>query len=149
MKNKGLQSGRLKREPIERLFAAEWEKLNTNRSNHQLDGKGTLDYILAKDPNDPCGEVSDRDREVAATVIQWLGSPCGQSFIRDSLRSDVLINRTEVLRLVRTAVINLKEHKGHAWLADDDIDNNVYQPLLTIQNMLSKTTEEYLSEKSW
>lgn len=30
-------------------------------------------------------EVSDRDREVAATVIQWLGSPVGNNFLRELL----------------------------------------------------------------
>ena len=30
-------------------------------------------------------EVSDRDREVAATVIQWLGSPIGNNFLRELL----------------------------------------------------------------
>lgn len=34
-----------------------------------------------KDP----AEVSDRDREVAATVIQWLGSPVGNNFLRELL----------------------------------------------------------------
>lgn len=29
------------------------------------------------------GVVSDRDELVAATVIQWLGSPVGQGFLRD------------------------------------------------------------------
>ena len=46
-----------------------------------LDGRGVLDYLLAEDSNYPKGEVTERDRKVAATVIQWLGSPVGQSFL--------------------------------------------------------------------
>jgi hypothetical protein len=80
MKNKGLQQYRFKQNPIEKMFADEWEKQNVSLFG-TLDGKGTLDYLLAKDCNSPGGEVSRRDREVAATVIQWLGSPIGQNFL--------------------------------------------------------------------
>ena len=48
------------------------------------DGRGTLDYLLATD-NRPCGDVTPRDAEVAATVIQWLGSPVGQRFVKEVL----------------------------------------------------------------
>ena len=65
---------------LEELFAEYWEEVNT--SGGELNGKGVLDYILAKDPNHPCGEATERDRVVAATIIQWLGTPVGQDFIR-------------------------------------------------------------------
>jgi hypothetical protein len=61
-----------------------WHGKNENLSIHgKPDGRGTLDYLLAKNCNDPNGEVTDRDREVAATVIQWLGSPVGQDFVAE------------------------------------------------------------------
>jgi hypothetical protein len=75
MKNKGLHQYRFKENPLEKFYAEQWEKEN-------VEGR-VLDYLLAKDPNHPRDEVTDRDREVAATVIQWLGSPCGQSFVED------------------------------------------------------------------
>lgn len=75
MKNKGLHQYRFKENPLEKAFAKQWEKEN-------VEGR-ILDYLLAKDLNYPKGEVTDRDREVAATVIQWLGSPCGQSFVEE------------------------------------------------------------------
>ena len=76
MKNKGLSTHRFKQNPLEMKFALEWETMNANRN-------GTLDYMLAGKTNRPDGEVTDRDRVVAATVIQWLGSPVGQCFLRD------------------------------------------------------------------
>lgn len=79
MKNKGRSQHRFTQNPLELRFAQEWEKTN-NKPNGQ---HGTLDYLLAEDVNRPNGEVSGRDREVAATVIQWLGSPVGQTFLRD------------------------------------------------------------------
>jgi hypothetical protein len=76
MKNKGKMQHRLKQNPLEQKFALEWEKINSGIQRH-----GTLDYLLAEDNNRPLNEVSDRDREVAATVIQWLGSPVGKNFL--------------------------------------------------------------------
>jgi hypothetical protein len=63
--------------PKEKVFADYWRKIN------DTNGKGTLEYLLAEDNNCPWGEMTDRDAEVAATVIQWLGSPVGQHFLRD------------------------------------------------------------------
>jgi hypothetical protein len=84
MQNKGRSQHRFRDNPLELSFAQAWEKMNTNVSGRE-DGRGVLDYLLAEDPNDPRGEVTERDREVAATVIQWLGSPVGQGFIREVL----------------------------------------------------------------
>jgi hypothetical protein len=74
MKNKGKNQHRFGQNPVEKVYAQEWEKINDH-------SRGVLDLILAEKVNCPAGEVSDRDREVAATVIQWLGSPVGQDFI--------------------------------------------------------------------
>lgn len=82
MKNIGLRHSRFKDHPLERRFAEEWERRNSGDVRH-----GILDYILAEEPNHPRGEVSDRDRQVAATVIQWLGSNVGSGFIDDVLYS--------------------------------------------------------------
>jgi hypothetical protein len=88
MKNVGLHQYRFRDNPLEEKYAKEWEKRNISWITNDLDGKGTLDYLLAKDSNYPAGEVTDRDREVAATVIQWLGSPVGQGFIKDVLEKE-------------------------------------------------------------
>jgi hypothetical protein len=80
MRNKGINQHRFKQNPIEKAFAEEWERLHSTCTS--INDRGILDYILAKDINHPNGEVSERDREVAATVIQWLGSPVGQRFLK-------------------------------------------------------------------
>jgi hypothetical protein len=67
---------RFKDNPLERIFYESWVELNHNKN-----GRGVLDYLMAEDPNNPTGEVTDRDRLVAERVIQWLGSPVGQSFL--------------------------------------------------------------------
>jgi len=85
MFNEGLCKHRLtdSSNVVERDFVEAWEKLNPKN------GLGTLEYLLAKRINHPCGEVTDRDRQVAATVIQWLGSPCGQDFVEGVLGLDM------------------------------------------------------------
>lgn len=54
----------------EKAFAEQWQK-------EQEDD--LLAYLLGSD-NHP-GNVSERDAQVAATVIQWLGSNVGQNFL--------------------------------------------------------------------
>ena len=76
MKNRGRNQHRLNQNPLEKKFAWTWEKMNGGIQRH-----GILDYLLAENNNQPMDEVSDRDREVAATVIQWLGSPVGKIFL--------------------------------------------------------------------
>lgn len=82
MLNKGVSQFRFASNPSEKTFAEHWERINVSRFEG-LDGKGVLDYLLAKDPNYPKDEVTERDRQVAATVIQWLGSPVGTHFLRE------------------------------------------------------------------
>ena len=77
MFNKGRAQYRFKQNPLEEQFAIIWEQCNRNNEY------GILDYLLAEIANKPQGEVTNRDREVAATVIQWLGSYCGQEFIKE------------------------------------------------------------------
>ncbi len=64
--------------PREVSFARAWHYANA-RYTH------TLEYLLGK-PNEQA-VVSDRDRMVAATVIQWLGSNVGMSFLEDVIQS--------------------------------------------------------------
>lgn len=95
----GIHKRRLKLEadnPREVAFAEQWSK--------EHDRTDLLWWLLtepcaADDPerigNDfglngpyklPLGQIQDRDRIVAATVIQWLGSNCGIAFVADALK---------------------------------------------------------------
>lgn len=60
-----------------------WREINTKRTGSP---NTTLEYLLggpeAQNWPGP-GPVSDRDQQVAETVIQWLGSPVGEAFLRD------------------------------------------------------------------
>lgn len=72
---KGKNTHRFKDNPEERRFAEAWAKSNEKGQ--------TLCWLL--DPR-KCQtgyppDVAPRDHEVAATVIQWLGSPGGQWFL--------------------------------------------------------------------
>lgn len=69
MNVKGRWAQRLKDNPEERRFAKAWDKANVLR---YLLGDGIV-------PVDP----TEQEAVVAATVIQWLGSPVGQGFLHD------------------------------------------------------------------
>jgi len=77
MKNKGMHQNRFAKNFLEKVYAKAWEEINLDDHDH-----GILEYLLAENNSRPQhGEVTDRDRVVAATVIQWLGSAVGQSFL--------------------------------------------------------------------
>lgn len=75
---RGLHHHRFKREPLEKKFANAWQALDDTDSE-----VGTLRYLLCPPevPQNRPPAVSDRDRLVAATVIQWLGSEVGKAFV--------------------------------------------------------------------
>lgn len=72
MKHEGLSVHRLPSNPLEAAFAEAWNKEAPN----------TLGWLLCdQDKNDH--EYTQRDATVAATIIQWLGSPVGQCFVQE------------------------------------------------------------------
>ena len=71
----------------EEAFAKRWRKENDPPSflNH---GVGVLDHLLYLSPEQDrfTGESTPREEQVAATVIQWLGTNCGFSFLEEALK---------------------------------------------------------------
>ena len=63
----------------ERIYAKQWKKSN-ERHPAINSGFTSLEWILAPNAEWPA-PVSDRDAEVAASVIQWLGTNCGMAFM--------------------------------------------------------------------
>lgn len=72
MKHEGINKHRLSREMEERIFAEAWaEKAPT-----------TLGYLLCGQDRS-AHDYTQRDAEVAATIIQWLGSHVGTCFMEE------------------------------------------------------------------
>lgn len=69
---------RLKSNPKEQAFADAWQE--QNKWKHSM-----LEQLLSADGGKTPADVSDRDEMIAATVIQWLGSPVGSCFLQDVL----------------------------------------------------------------
>lgn len=81
-RNTGINAQRFGREPLEKLFAEEWDKRNKPAHGR----RPTLPYLLdPKGQHDPL-EPSDEEYRIAATIVQWLGSPCGQNFLLDVIQ---------------------------------------------------------------
>lgn len=68
----GLSRNRLPREPLEQAFADQWEVIAKDHLGHLLYGQDKRFH-----------EVTQRDATIAATIMQWLGSPVGQGFLDD------------------------------------------------------------------
>ncbi len=91
LKHEGLYPERQKVNLRERVFAEEWNNLNIPRYGLNS-GYIQLENILLEEmyptqaPGSPFralkGEVTERDAFVAASVIQWLGTNCGQGFLQ-------------------------------------------------------------------
>lgn len=78
MKNKGLHQYRFSTNPLEKKFAEAWEEINTRPHS----GNSSLvDSIVSTDWNNP-SYATDREIEICASTIQWLGTPVGQMFLR-------------------------------------------------------------------
>lgn len=84
---KGKHTYRFGSNPLEQQFAEEWERQE----------KHTLGYVLSDEPNNPT-HVDDHDREIVATMMQWLGSPVGQAFLENALGFNVRDQIPEHLR---------------------------------------------------
>lgn len=83
MKHIGKSVHRLNGNPRERIFAESWEK-----ENERYTGKphSTLAWLLhCTSSNMVWDEPSTDECVVAATVIQWLGSPVGFSWLTETL----------------------------------------------------------------
>ena len=67
-----LNEHRLKREPLEARFLRKFRQVNRDDS--------LLEYLLSDETNRR-KPISDRDRDVAESIAQWLGSHVGQSYL--------------------------------------------------------------------
>lgn len=71
----------------EETFAKAWRKENEPPS-FLNGGRGILDHLLyaSQDGRSIDGEATEREESVAATVIQWLGTNCGWSFLEGIIK---------------------------------------------------------------
>lgn len=74
MAHEGVSLYRLKQNPREQVFHTAWKAEQKYGS--------VLEYILGN--GNEKAVLTDRDEQVAATVIQWLGSPVGQHFLTEA-----------------------------------------------------------------
>lgn len=73
---------RLESNPLEKYFADAWREQNEAQSRFDP-CKTTLAYLLSKDGGKTLPETTEREEMIAATIIQWLGSPVGSGFVRE------------------------------------------------------------------
>lgn len=67
---------RLTENRCEKIFSDAWVAANEGKYS-------MLELLFSDDGGQTPAEVTDRDELVAATVIQWLGSPVGFSWLTD------------------------------------------------------------------
>lgn len=81
----GMHTHRYVSDPMEKRFAKAWQEFNARR------GSGPTHFEYLMDPNNrghPDPPLTKRDWLIAATVIQWLGSPVGLFFLGKVLGFD-------------------------------------------------------------
>jgi len=77
MNHKGINQHRLLDNPLEKAYAEAWDKIN-----EQSD---ILAYIISESHDNTKCYPTEREKELAATMIQWLGSPVGRNFVKGVL----------------------------------------------------------------
>jgi hypothetical protein len=73
---KTLKEHRFEKNPQEKIFVDEFLKQHSSRND--------LDLIVFGHPNNsatPKDYLSDREKDIVLSAIQWLGSPVGQGFL--------------------------------------------------------------------
>ena len=86
-KHLGHNKHRLKQNHAERIFAKEWIKLQqpTSKWSDTCNLNWIFNSFDARGKQQP-GHVSEAQMKVAATVVQWLGSPVGLGWLREVLQ---------------------------------------------------------------
>lgn len=86
--NVGIYTKRLDHNEREKAFHEQWQQENAPVAgvNH---GHGILQDLFIESDSQFSRKtielITDRDRMIVATVIQWLGSNCGMAFLAESL----------------------------------------------------------------
>lgn len=89
--NRGYKFERTKYNQREKAFYLEWLKENKPAQGINF-GQGILQDLFIEQSTDfPLTRkyveiITNRDRYIAATVIQWLGTNCGMSFLSEALK---------------------------------------------------------------
>lgn len=88
--NVGINTKRLQHNPREQAFHDQWLQENAPVAGVNC-GHGILQDLFIE-TGDLMGfnrkvveEINNRDRQIVATVIQWLGSNCGMAFLNEAL----------------------------------------------------------------
>lgn len=88
--NEGHRVERIKDSPIEKAFHDIWMKWNEPRAGFN-NGQGILQDLFVEriDPfmsRKWIADISDHERWIVATIIQWLGTNVGMSFLYEVFR---------------------------------------------------------------
>ena len=86
--NKGIRHNRTTHSGngLEKALAELWEEDN-KPSAHTHMGVGILQSLFWNDAamfGSAEVDITDRERAIVATMVQWMGSPCGQFFLQEA-----------------------------------------------------------------
>lgn len=87
--NRGFKYERTQHDPVEKAFADAWEAANKKSPGLNY-GQGLLQDLFFDGNSVYRAEcvhvIKPKERWVVATVMQWLGTNCGFSYLRETLR---------------------------------------------------------------
>lgn len=96
LRRKGRNAHRLNGNPMEQLFAEHWDA-SPGVATGQDDERHMLDHLLSRSNTLSPPYATAVEHELAATVVQWLGSPVGMIFLA-SVIGEALHSRDAPLR---------------------------------------------------
>lgn len=117
---RGLRAYRYLKGPLslrEYVFAKEWEKLNTRGSGYST----YADHLCIDGDNEAFSpQCPDQERIIMNTVIQWLGTNCGQAFLHsvDTSIKDIKSKRIEERKKICPNKMRCLTQKGEICLCE-------------------------------
>ena len=85
-KYRGASEHRYETNPRERLFAEHWQQANEAGNSPTTSRPTVIEYALDKSNRGcPIPPITIREDMVAASVIQWLGTPVGWAWLQEVL----------------------------------------------------------------
>lgn len=84
VKHIGRSANRLYREPREAVFAESWKRMNSKQMHNRPE---VIDWLLHGDGSQCHARATQKEATIAATLVQWLGSPVGFGWLENTLRA--------------------------------------------------------------
>lgn len=96
----------------ERIYAAEWIKINRRFAHGSREKWSLLERLMQPDDKKGYVVLTQRDAEVAACVIQWLGTNVGSGFVIECERKIEELRKSRDFKIYRPSLLEYQRRQA-------------------------------------